>query len=258
MVEIGRTVRFQVRDAETADEDLHALLDAHRESIGRVDGALLFSCNGRGSAMFGTADHDAVAVRDALGPIGVAGFFAAGEVGPGGRPQPRARLHRLHAGLPRLTARRGHPSQETHQLRGDERGFSSTSQCPACGTSTARTMLVMRGATVARTASSCPWAVMSRVGTRDRCRRHGVADVLVEGAVELEAARQGLGPAVGPCVLVDLGVGERGSLRGAAERRSAERDLGIEQRQVLADVVATTASGTRGWEWKAMCQLSVR
>jgi small ligand-binding sensory domain FIST len=82
IVDIGRTVRFQVRDAATADEDLYDLLDAHREELGRVDGALLFSCNGRGSAMFGTADHDPVALRDTLGPIGMAGFFAAGEVGP--------------------------------------------------------------------------------------------------------------------------------------------------------------------------------
>ncbi|WP_062440433.1 FIST signal transduction protein [Herbidospora daliensis] len=84
VVEIGRTVRFQVRDAETADEDLYELLDAHIEAGGRVDGALLFSCNGRGSAMFGTPDHDALALRDTLGPIGIAGFFAAGEVGPVG------------------------------------------------------------------------------------------------------------------------------------------------------------------------------
>ncbi|MEV8630028.1 FIST N-terminal domain-containing protein [Streptosporangium sp. NPDC051023] len=84
VVEVGRTVRFQVRDAATADEDLYELLDAHREEHGRADGALLFSCNGRGSAMFGSADHDAVAVRETLGPIGVAGFFAAGEVGPVG------------------------------------------------------------------------------------------------------------------------------------------------------------------------------
>ncbi|MEU0569646.1 FIST N-terminal domain-containing protein [Nonomuraea sp. NPDC005983] len=82
VVEIGRTVRFQVRDAATADEDLYDLLDAHREELGKVEGALLFSCNGRGSAMFGTADHDPVALRDTLGPIGMAGFFAAGEVGP--------------------------------------------------------------------------------------------------------------------------------------------------------------------------------
>ncbi|MFE3448441.1 FIST N-terminal domain-containing protein [Nonomuraea sp. NPDC059194] len=82
VVDIGRTVRFQVRDAATADEDLYDLLDAHREELGRIDGALLFACNGRGSAMFGTADHDAVALRDTLGSIGMAGFFAAGEVGP--------------------------------------------------------------------------------------------------------------------------------------------------------------------------------
>ncbi|WP_219471898.1 FIST signal transduction protein [Nonomuraea rhizosphaerae] len=84
IVEVGRTVRFQVRDAATADEDLYDVLDAHREELGRIDGALLFSCNGRGSAMFGTADHDPVALRDTLGPIGVAGFFSAGEVGPVG------------------------------------------------------------------------------------------------------------------------------------------------------------------------------
>ncbi|WP_240506183.1 FIST signal transduction protein [Thermoactinospora rubra] len=84
VVEIGRTVRFQVRDARTADEDLHHLLESHVRELGRVDGALLFSCNGRGSAMFGTPDHDAAAVRAALGPVGVAGFFAAGEVGPVG------------------------------------------------------------------------------------------------------------------------------------------------------------------------------
>ncbi|GGS90231.1 hypothetical protein GCM10010156_55750 [Planobispora rosea] len=84
VVEVGRTVRFQVRDAATADEDLYELLDTHREQFGRVDGALLFSCNGRGSAMFGTADHDTMAVSDTLGPIGVAGFFAAGEIGPVG------------------------------------------------------------------------------------------------------------------------------------------------------------------------------
>ncbi|SDQ47920.1 FIST signal transduction protein [Thermostaphylospora chromogena] len=84
VVDIGRTVRFQVRDAEAADEDLYELLEAHREEFGQVDGALLFSCTGRGSDMFGTADHDAVALRDTLGPISVAGFFTAGEVGPVG------------------------------------------------------------------------------------------------------------------------------------------------------------------------------
>ena len=48
-------------------------------------GALLFSCNGRGSHMFDVPDHDAAALEDALGAP-AAGFFCAGEIGPvGGR-----------------------------------------------------------------------------------------------------------------------------------------------------------------------------
>jgi small ligand-binding sensory domain FIST len=76
VVEVGQTVRFQVRDAAAAGEDLTELLG------GPARGALLFSCNGRGTTMFDTADHDVRTVRAALGAEGVAGFFAAGEIGP--------------------------------------------------------------------------------------------------------------------------------------------------------------------------------
>ena len=82
-------MQLQVRDAESADHDLAAML---AEVPGTVAaGALLFSCTGRGAALFGTADHDVLAVRDGLGTGGVAGFFAAGEIGPVGGPQPPAR-----------------------------------------------------------------------------------------------------------------------------------------------------------------------
>lgn len=81
VVEVGRTVRFQVRDAAGAGEDLDALMGTFREQ-GSPAGALLFSCNGRGAGMFGDADHDAGRVSRALGPEGLAGFFAAGEIGP--------------------------------------------------------------------------------------------------------------------------------------------------------------------------------
>ena len=47
-------------------------------------GALAFTCNGRGAGMFGAADHDARAVDRAFGGVPVAGFFAAGEIGPVG------------------------------------------------------------------------------------------------------------------------------------------------------------------------------
>jgi len=82
VVEVGRTVRFQVRDASAADEDLAELFSQFRAERGPVGGALLFSCNGRGRTMFPSADHDVLAVRAGLDTTGVAGFFAAGEIGP--------------------------------------------------------------------------------------------------------------------------------------------------------------------------------
>jgi small ligand-binding sensory domain FIST len=87
LVEVGRTVRFHVRDATTAGEDLDALMAASGED-GPVGGALLFTCNGRGRLLFGGPDsvhggasHDVRAVRRGLAPR-VAGFFADGEIGP--------------------------------------------------------------------------------------------------------------------------------------------------------------------------------
>jgi small ligand-binding sensory domain FIST len=78
-VEVGTTVRFQVRDAGSAEEDLGALLaDAHGAA------ALLFTCNGRGLHLFGTPDHDALAIQGALGPLPLAGMACAGELGPVG------------------------------------------------------------------------------------------------------------------------------------------------------------------------------
>ncbi len=87
VIEIGRTVRFQLRDADAARADLDLVLKRFRADGPRsVDGALLFSCNGRGADVFGSADHDVRAVQTGLGVSGVAGFFAAGEIGPvGGR-----------------------------------------------------------------------------------------------------------------------------------------------------------------------------
>jgi small ligand-binding sensory domain FIST len=85
-VRLGQTVQFQVRDAATADEDLAHLLRSARGSGVNPGGGLLFTCNGRGTRMFTTPDHDARAVQSEAGPLALAGFFAAGELGPvGGR-----------------------------------------------------------------------------------------------------------------------------------------------------------------------------
>src|SRR5436309_517164 len=85
-VRVGQTLRFHVRDARSADEDLReGLADALDGSS--AAGALLFTCNGRGTNMFPAPDHDAQAVADALGGDALAGFFCAGEIGPvGGKP----------------------------------------------------------------------------------------------------------------------------------------------------------------------------
>ncbi|HKH22779.1 MAG TPA: FIST N-terminal domain-containing protein [Solirubrobacterales bacterium] len=86
-VRVGQTVRLQVRDAASADEDLREALRAQAQALGSAGaaGALLFTCNGRGAHMFDVPDHDASALEDALGAP-TAGFFCAGEIGPvGGR-----------------------------------------------------------------------------------------------------------------------------------------------------------------------------
>jgi small ligand-binding sensory domain FIST len=87
-VEVGQTVQFHVRDAQSADEDLRHVLERGAGALGgrRAAGALLFTCNGRGSRMFAEPDHDAGLLAKVLGQIPVAGLFCDGELGPvGGR-----------------------------------------------------------------------------------------------------------------------------------------------------------------------------
>jgi small ligand-binding sensory domain FIST len=82
----GQTVQFHIRDEEAADAELKQLLSAaNKACTAPPAGALLFTCNGRGTRMFSEPHHDAAAVAGALGPIPLAGFFAQGELGPIGR-----------------------------------------------------------------------------------------------------------------------------------------------------------------------------
>ena len=90
-VEIGATVQLHIRDAISADEDLRQLLDG-----ARADGALLFTCNGRGTHMFGEDDHDASIVSETLDRAPLAGMSCAGELGPVGG---RSFLHGFTASL---------------------------------------------------------------------------------------------------------------------------------------------------------------
>lgn len=83
-VRIGQTVRFHVRDAMSASEDLEAAVAQVAHDGRAVRGALLFTCNGRGSHMFGVPDHDAGAISGALASDALAGMFCGGEIGPVG------------------------------------------------------------------------------------------------------------------------------------------------------------------------------
>ena len=81
LIKVGQTVQFHVRDASTADLDLRGLLETAGTSD-PVRGALLFTCNGRGTRLFEEPNHDVGLIHEVFGPVPVAGFFAMGELGP--------------------------------------------------------------------------------------------------------------------------------------------------------------------------------
>jgi len=102
-VAVGTTVQFHLRDAASADQDLHALVAEHR-----ADAALLFTCNGRGTRLFGEPHHDVRVLTEHLGAVPMAGFFAAGELGPVGG---RNFVHGFTASVALLRDRSGNPGR---------------------------------------------------------------------------------------------------------------------------------------------------
>ena len=80
-VESGESVQFHLRDARTAKEDLEMMLTPH-SLFGTPSGAVLFSCNGRGTRLYGHPDGDISAINSFFEGLPVAGFFCAGEIGP--------------------------------------------------------------------------------------------------------------------------------------------------------------------------------
>jgi small ligand-binding sensory domain FIST len=94
----GQTMQFQCRAAATGTEDITALLQRAKSGFaGRaLYGGCLCSCNGRGKRLFGEPNHDARHVQDALGPMGLSGFFCNGEIGPIGE---KSFLHGYTASL---------------------------------------------------------------------------------------------------------------------------------------------------------------
>ena len=80
----GQLVQFHLRDAETSAQDLTAVLGRYaadnRENT--IEGALLFSCLGRGEYLYGRPNHDTGIFQEHLGSVPLGGFFCNGEIGP--------------------------------------------------------------------------------------------------------------------------------------------------------------------------------
>ena len=98
--EVGSTVQFQVRDADSADEDLRHLLAGQQ---GRA--ALVFTCNGRGRNLFDEPDHDARLVHEQVGHGRGGGDVLCRRAGSRRRSKLRARLHGVGRPVQRLSGR---------------------------------------------------------------------------------------------------------------------------------------------------------
>ncbi len=80
----GQLVQFHLRDADTSAQDLTAVLGRYaadnRENT--IQGALLFSCLGRGQYLYGRPNHDTGIFQEHLGSVPLGGFFCNGAIGP--------------------------------------------------------------------------------------------------------------------------------------------------------------------------------
>jgi len=95
---MGQTMQFQRRDAAAATEDMGELLGRAKQRLAgtTIYGGCLCCCNGRGKHLFHQPNHDAEFIQRQLGPLGLAGFFCNGEIGPVGE---KSFLHSYAASL---------------------------------------------------------------------------------------------------------------------------------------------------------------
>lgn len=83
---VGQTMQFQLRDKETADEDLRRQCKESIDKFGTPLGSLVFAGAGRGVSLFGEPNHDVGVIEETFGKIPLGGLFSNGQLGPvGGR-----------------------------------------------------------------------------------------------------------------------------------------------------------------------------
>jgi small ligand-binding sensory domain FIST len=90
----GQRMQFHLRDADTSAEDLEMLLKRYLKQLKQQanakqantapppQGALLFSCLGRGVGLYGETNFDSGLFREYFSQVPLAGFFCQGEIGP--------------------------------------------------------------------------------------------------------------------------------------------------------------------------------
>jgi small ligand-binding sensory domain FIST len=85
-VRIGQRIQFHLRDQQAAIDDLELVLRRYShhssERSSSPMGALMFTCNGRGTGLYNEPDYDSKLFQQFVGPIPVGGFFCSGEIGP--------------------------------------------------------------------------------------------------------------------------------------------------------------------------------
>lgn len=81
LIEPGRSLMFCRRDHDAAKQDLKRMLaDLNQRTAGQAKAGLYFSCLARGQNLFGSDSEELKMIRQELGDIPLAGFFANGEI----------------------------------------------------------------------------------------------------------------------------------------------------------------------------------
>jgi small ligand-binding sensory domain FIST len=85
----GQRLQFHLRDAQASAQDLEMLLQQYQQQhYGQPSplAALMFTCLGRGSGLYGRPNFDSDLFKSYVKNIPIGGFFCGGEIGPvGGR-----------------------------------------------------------------------------------------------------------------------------------------------------------------------------
>jgi small ligand-binding sensory domain FIST len=84
----GQRVQFHLRDARTSAIDLENLLQRYQRqapATTTAEGALMFSCMGRGEGLYDQTNFDSGLFAQYLPGVPLGGFFCGGEIGPVGQ-----------------------------------------------------------------------------------------------------------------------------------------------------------------------------